>query len=240
MIHYTEATVFNVNTHVIVNTVNCAGVMGDGIALEFRLRYPEMFEDYVRRCKSKGVVIGRLYVYRLNDQFAILNFPTKNHWRYQSRIEWIEQGLDFFVKHYKKLEIASIAFPPLGCNRGGLDWRNVKPLMEKYLADLDIDVYICLDSDMAAKGIEGKMVAMVNAVSEYSWISNLELREDIIKKIMTGLPIRRFRDLRRIKGVGKKTYEQAFFYFYALAKLDKNASSNSTRAEQLNLFDMLK
>jgi O-acetyl-ADP-ribose deacetylase (regulator of RNase III) len=222
MIHYTETTVFNVNTRTIVNTINCAGVMGDGIALEFRLRYPEMFEDYVRRCKRKEVVIGKPYVYRPSNEFIILNFPTKKHWRYQSKVEWIEQGLDYFVGLYRQMGIASIAFPPLGCNRGGLDWRNVKPLMERYLGKLDIDVYICLDREKVATGVEGEMVATINDLSECSWINTLGLRDDIAKKILAGLPICRFRDLRRIKGVGKKTYEQAFLHFYALAKSSKD------------------
>ena len=152
MIKYYDGTVFNTPAKTIVNTVNCAGVMGAGIALEFKLRYPEMYEDYVQKCKNKEMKTGRPRIYEYSDGLWILNFPTKGHWRFPSKINWIEEGLKYFAENYKKRNIESIAFPKLGTNNGGLDWIEVKSLMENYLRDLDIDVYICLDEKTEAEG----------------------------------------------------------------------------------------
>jgi len=125
-----------------VNTVNCAGIMGKGIAREFKKLYPEMFEDYEQRCKAREVKPGVPYLYE--DLFGdkIINFPTKDHWKALSKIEHIIQGLDLFVGHYKEWGIKSVAFPPLGCGNGGLEWAVVGPLMYQKLSGLDIDVEI--------------------------------------------------------------------------------------------------
>ncbi len=158
MIKYSKTTVFNINTQTIVNTVNCVGAMGAGLALEFKLRFPEMYEEYVIRCKKKEVKIGIPYIYSYDNDLLILNFPTKDHWKYPSKIEWIEEGLDYFVSNHKEWGITSIAFPKLGSSNGKLDWQNVRLLMEKYLENIDIEVYICLDEENEANGIEKKML----------------------------------------------------------------------------------
>ena len=108
MIKYYEGTVFNVETEVIVNTVNCFGVMGAGIALEFKLRYPEMFNEYEKMCKEKKYSVGRPRIHTVSDK-RILNFPTKNHWRAPSKIEWID-GLIMIKKIWQYLVI----FPSTG------------------------------------------------------------------------------------------------------------------------------
>lgn len=126
----------------IVNTVNCVGVMGKGIALEFKKRYPEMFSDYLRRCKSGEVKTGMPYVFNNSDGIKILNFPTKDHWRSPSRLSYVIEGLDWFVDNYKKYGITSIAFPPLGCGNGGLTWEVVGPVMYQKLAGLPIEIEI--------------------------------------------------------------------------------------------------
>ena len=145
----------------IVNTVNCVGVMGAGLALEFQLRFPEMERDYVERCNQKRVEVGRPYLYKDYSDPWILNFPTKNHWKYPSKIEWIEQGLKYFSANYQRGGITSIAFPKLGCSNGGLEWEIVSPLMDKYLQDLGIDVFICEDTEKEASGTERVMVHML-------------------------------------------------------------------------------
>lgn len=126
----------------IVNTVNCVGVMGKGIALEFKKRYPEMYIEYVDKCRLGEVKIGEPYVYHNADGRKILNFPTKNHWRSPSRLSYVIDGLDWFVTHYEEYGIKSIAFPPLGCGNGGLSWKIVGPLMYNKLCDLPIDIEI--------------------------------------------------------------------------------------------------
>lgn len=124
----------------LVNTVNCVGVMGKGIALEFRKRFPEMYEDYVRRCGAKLVKLGEPYLYRSLTPPWILNFPTKDHWRSVSRIQDIASGLRYLEAHYREWGITSLAVPPLGCGQGQLEWRIVGPLLYKSLNALTIPV----------------------------------------------------------------------------------------------------
>lgn len=143
MITYKQGSLFDGNEQTIVNTVNCVGVMGKGIALEFKKQYPDMFTKYKSFCDRKMLNIGDLYLYTSPDRM-ILNFPTKYHWRNKSKLSYIEDGLKKFVDTYKDKGITSIAFPLLGCQNGGLDWESqVKPLMESYLSDLN-DIYIVI------------------------------------------------------------------------------------------------
>lgn len=238
MLRYTDTTVFNVGAQTIVNTINCVGVMGTGLALEFQLRFPEMEKDYVQRCQQKKVEVGRPYLYKDYGSPWILNFPTKHHWKYPSKIEWIEQGLRYFATNYERGGITSVAFPKLGCSNGGLDWHIVSSLMEEYLKDLDIDIFICEDTEKEASGTEGVMVQMLNKLEKLDWAEETCLRSDIKKKIIAATPIHRFRDLRRVEGIGKQTYNDVFSCLYSLA-----ANTNGTNAmqqpevENLNLFE---
>jgi O-acetyl-ADP-ribose deacetylase (regulator of RNase III) len=125
-----------------VNTVNCVGVMGKGVAQGFKERFPAMFEDYAMRCGRKEVRLGEPYPYFGVPHIIILNFPTKDHWRSPSRLADIERGLDYFVQHYVEWGIKSVAFPPLGCGNGGLNWGEVGPLMYGKLRKLDIPIEV--------------------------------------------------------------------------------------------------
>lgn len=143
MIIYKKGDLFESKMKTIVNPVNCVGVMGKGIALTYKKKYPDMFKKYKVFCKNKQISPGMLYLYK--DPFSlisILNFPTKNHWRDPSTLEYIELGLIKFKETYKSKNITSIAFPQLGCDNGGLTWNEVGPLMERYLSDIDIPVEI--------------------------------------------------------------------------------------------------
>ncbi len=133
--------IFESNCSTIVNTVNCVGVMGKGIALEFKKKYPEMFMEYVLKCDRGEVKPGTPYVYQGNG-ISILNFPTKDHWRSPSRLSYVMDGLNWFVDNYEKYGIDSIAFPPLGCGNGGLTWNVVGPIMYQKLSKLPIDIEI--------------------------------------------------------------------------------------------------
>jgi O-acetyl-ADP-ribose deacetylase (regulator of RNase III)/uncharacterized protein YwgA len=124
----------------LVNTVNCVGVMGKGIALEFKKRFPDMFEDYVRRCKRGEVRLGRPYLYRPMWGPWVLNFPTKDSWRSVSRLSDIVSGLIYLEKHVEEWGITSIAVPPLGCGNGQLEWRVVGPTLYRHLSTLNIPV----------------------------------------------------------------------------------------------------
>lgn len=128
----------------IVNTVNCVGVMGKGIALQFRNKWPRNFRAYEAACKAKQVRTGQMFVFdsgALVQPNYIINFPTKEHWRSGARIEYIRDGLTDLVAQIRTLGIRSIAIPPLGCGNGGLDWLVVRPLIESAFAEMpDIEV----------------------------------------------------------------------------------------------------
>ncbi|RLI77322.1 hypothetical protein DRP05_10440 [Archaeoglobales archaeon] len=106
--------------------------------------------------------LGMVFTFQMEEPH-ILNFPTKDHWRYPSKLEWIEEGLKYFADKYKSLNIKSIAFPKLGTDKGGLEWEDVKDLMEKYLGNIDILVYVCYDNKPDL--IEQKMIQEVNTLS---------------------------------------------------------------------------
>ncbi len=142
MITYVSGNLFCSPAQVLVNTVNTVGVMGKGVAREFKRIYPEMFTQYCELCESGQLDIGKLWLFKTLNKW-ILNFPTKKHWRSPSRQEYIEEGLKKFAKQYAKVGIYSIAFPPLGCGNGGLDFNSVvRPLMKHYLKDLPINAFI--------------------------------------------------------------------------------------------------
>ncbi len=124
----------------IVNTVNCVGIMGKGIAQIFKKEYPDMFADYARRCERGEVRLGEPYHFKDLTGVSIVNFPTKGHWRAATRLEDVETGLDYFVEHFRTWGITSVAFPPLGCGNGGLEWATVGPLMYSKLKGLGIPV----------------------------------------------------------------------------------------------------
>lgn len=130
---------FESRAQTLVNTVNCVGVMGKGVAEKFKTRFPAMFEDYKRRTDAKQVRLGEPYLYRDAAGTRIVNFPTKDHWRSPSRLADIERGLDYLAAHVAEWGITSIALPPLGCGNGGLEWSEVGPLIYSKLHQLSID-----------------------------------------------------------------------------------------------------
>lgn len=139
MIKTTRGNILRENADALVNTVNCAGYMGKGIALQFKKAFPENFKAYQRACRAKQVQPGRMFIYEttsmLNPKYVI-NFPTKRHWRGKSRVKDIEIGLESLVREVERLGIKSIAVPPLGCGLGGLDWNIIRPMIAKAFAGL--------------------------------------------------------------------------------------------------------
>lgn len=131
---------FQSKAQTLVNTVNCVGVMGKGVALEFKKRFPDMYEDYVRRCQAKQVKLGQPYLYKRLVPPWILNFPTKDDWRSVSRLADIVRGLQYLEQHYREWEITSLAVPPLGCGQGQLEWRVVGPTLYRHLKRLNIPI----------------------------------------------------------------------------------------------------
>lgn len=157
MIIYKTGNIFNSNAQVITNAINCVGVMGKGIALQFKNKFPEMFLDYKKKCENKEVKLGVPYLWN-NGQVQILNFPTKGHWRDNSSLGDIELGLRYLAENFEKLEINSIALPPLGCGNGGLNWNDVKMLIDRHLGPLELlDVYVYESSEIDLNNLLGQI-----------------------------------------------------------------------------------
>lgn len=140
MITFTQGNLLDTRAEALVNTVNTVGVMGKGIALMFKERFADNYQRYAAACKAKEVHTGRMFVTEVRELDGprwIVNFPTKQHWRAPSRLEWITAGLQDLRRFISEHGVKSIAIPPLGAGNGGLDWADVKPLIEAALGDLD-------------------------------------------------------------------------------------------------------
>lgn len=224
MLKYSQTTVFNVNTQTIVNTVNCMGVMGAGLALEFKLRFPQMYADYVKRCRRGEITVGKVSLYQEENLPNIINFPTKDNWKYPSNLAWIESGLRDFIDKYQKWGITSIAFPKLGCDRGGLQWSQVNSVMEKYLTSQDdLEVYICLDNETQAQGVEKQMLDLLSQPEILQKELNLTTYQQ--EKIIQALPLPRFRNLAKIYGISKDKYQDIFKALYIISQETVTISS---------------
>lgn len=139
MIEFRKGNLFESDAEALVNTVNCVGVMGKGIALQFKQAFPDNFKEYKKVCRKNELQPGKMLVYKNNSLINpkyIVNFPTKKHWREKSKIEYIQDGLASLVEEIKSLDIKSIAVPPLGCGYGGLKWEEVQPLMKKAFSQI--------------------------------------------------------------------------------------------------------
>lgn len=148
-IEFKNGDMFSEPVQALVNTVNCVGVMGKGVALEFKKRWPANFKAYRKLCDAKQLSPGEMFTFDTKELFAsegpqfLINFPTKAHWRSKSKISYVEDGLDALLKTIEDHDIKSIAIPPLGCGNGGLDWNDVKPLIEVKLSGLsDVKIIV--------------------------------------------------------------------------------------------------
>jgi len=139
MIETTKGNLLNADAEALVNTVNCIGYMGKGIALQFKQAFPENFKAYEKVCKAHELQPGRMFVFPtglLQNPKYIINFPTKRHWKGNAKIEDIKAGLAALIQEVRILRIHSIAVPPLGCGLGGLDWNKVQPMIETAFAEV--------------------------------------------------------------------------------------------------------
>jgi O-acetyl-ADP-ribose deacetylase (regulator of RNase III) len=145
MITFTQGNLLEARAEALVNTVNTVGVMGKGIALMFKERFDENFRRYAAACKAKEVQTGKMFVtpvHELDGPRWIVNFPTKQHWRAPSRMEWVVEGLQDLRRFLAEQQVKSIAIPPLGAGNGGLEWADVREQIERALGDLDIDILV--------------------------------------------------------------------------------------------------
>ncbi|MHA4809215.1 type II toxin-antitoxin system antitoxin DNA ADP-ribosyl glycohydrolase DarG [Flavitalea flava] len=145
MITFKTGNLLDAKVEALVNTVNTVGVMGKGIALQFKNAFPENFKAYRDAVKTDSVQLGMVFIVPVNPIGTvkfIINFPTKGHWRYPSKLAWIESGLKDLKIKIKENKIKSVALPLLGCGNGGLDWNQVRPLIEKEMNNLEVEVII--------------------------------------------------------------------------------------------------
>jgi O-acetyl-ADP-ribose deacetylase (regulator of RNase III) len=158
MIYKAEGDLLGTNAEALVNTVNTVGVMGKGIALQFKLAFPDNYKAYEAACKHGEVELGKMFLFhRQSDPRVIINFPTKKHWRGKSKIGDIEAGLRALIEVVKKEKIRSIAVPPLGCGNGGLDWNDVRPRIERAFAGVPNVVVQLFHPEGAPKASEMKI-----------------------------------------------------------------------------------
>lgn len=214
-ITYIEGNIFNTKMQTIVNTVNCVGVMGRGIALVYKLRYPNMFERYQDICRNRQMEIGKLWLYNAEKNAPwVLNFPTKLHWKYPSKMEYIVKGLEKFVQTYKEKGITSIAFPMLGTLNGGLDADEVRKVMDHYLSQCDIPVEIYEYDPEVPDDLFETFKSKWNSLDESARKTQSGLRSITqVRAIDEALRYDRVRSLMELinyPGIGIKTMEACF------------------------------
>jgi len=222
-----KGNLFTSQAQALVNTVNTVGVMGAGVALEFRLRYPDMNEKYVELCKQKQIQIGKLWIYKAADRW-IINFPTKEDWKDDSKIEYLEDGLQKFVDTYKEKGITSVAFPVLGSRHGNIPENESIKVMESYLSRIDIPVEIYrYDPDLPDdlyESLKNKFLSMsIEEIKEKAQIQK-QYAEKLLK-ILGDDKIKNISSLTSVEGIGIRTLEKVFDYLFNRVKetkLDEN------------------
>jgi len=204
--------IFTTNCDVIVNTVNCVGVMGAGIALECRLRYPDMYVKYKSLCKRNLIEVGKLWLYK-SDEKWILNFPTKRDWKFPSKAEFIHKGLQKFIEVYEQKDIQSIAFPMLGADKGGIKVETTLSLLQEYLDPLPIDIELYQYDPEASDDLFDKLAVFLLS-NDVSYLSNItKIRKNYIEKAIEASKsgdIKQLNQLGRVEGIGIKTLEKLF------------------------------
>ncbi len=235
-----NGNLFTSKCQTLVNTVNCQGVMGAGIALEFKLRLPEMYELYVDKCRNGEIDIGKSWLYKTplgtREGRWVLNFPTKRQWRYPSRFQYLRAGLEEFLHTYGEKGIESIAFPVLGASNGGLDEDESLTVMQNYLERCEIPVEIYRYDPTAMDDLFREFQQKLLPNRDKSFLAkSMGVRVDRLSKILNVLnehdsPINSLSQLATVPGVGSKTLEKCFRYVM-------DAPARNLVAEQPSLFD---
>lgn len=209
-----DGNIFTSKSQVIVNTVNCEGVMGAGIALECRLRYPVMYSKYLEYCRNGELDIGKLWIYKSTDRW-ILNFPTKKYWRQPSKVEYLHAGLEKFTTMYQAKGIESIAFPVLGSQHGGLDSAMVIKIMISYFSKCSIPIEIYKYNNSARDDLYEifKEKFQSSDSSQIVLKAGLSVKSvEIIRRALENPAMCQLNQLAVVNGIGAKTLERAFCF----------------------------
>jgi O-acetyl-ADP-ribose deacetylase (regulator of RNase III) len=205
--------IFTTTHQTIVNTVNCFGVMGAGLALEYKYRYPEMFLRYKEICDKKLLDIGKLYLYKTNQKW-ILNFPTKHHWKFNTKPEYLIKGLQKFKETYKEKGIISIAFPLLGAQNGGITKEQSLEILEKYLANIEIPIEIYQYEKNAPDNLFETFSKTFLSQTNSELKKTTLLKEDKINKIKDILENKGLNNMGQLTtfSIGEATIQKCFDY----------------------------
>jgi len=208
--------IFTSKAQTLVNTINTVGVMGAGVALGFRLRYPDMYKRYKELCKNKLIQIGKLWIFKAPDRW-ILNFPTKENWKDESKIEYLEKGLQKFINTYKEKNITSIAFPILGSSHGKIPEEVSFNVMMKYLKQIDIPIEIYKLDLNVPDDVFFLLKTKLEDLSFKEIISKTGIQKQYMKILFDNLnndKIRNIASLSEVDGIGVKTLEKVFDFIY--------------------------
>ena len=215
-----KGNIFASQCQTLVNTVNCEGVMGAGIALEFKLRHPEMFEQYAAHCRAGRIDIGKLWIYQppaeAGDGRWVLNFPTKRRWKDPSRLEYLVSGLEKFAGSYHRRGVQSAAFPVLGSANGGLPEEASLAVMLQYLEPCEIPVEIYRYDATYVDDLYADFKRRFLRMDDRETAAALGLRINLVRKVRETLErehqINSISRLASVRGIGAKTLEKSFRY----------------------------
>ncbi|MBF7728600.1 macro domain-containing protein [Pseudomonas sp. N040] len=212
--------IFRSRAQTCVNTINCVGVMGAGIAFEYRLRYPEMFQQYRLLCEQGQIAIGKLWIFKAMDRW-VLNFPTKKHWRYPSQEDFLHAGLEKFMSTYKSRGISSVAFPLLGAQMGGLSAERSLEIMLDHLSPCAIPVEIYHYDPFAPDDLYEAFKNRFLELSDEQIKASSGLRSQSVEAIRKALADERvcqLNQLLKFEGIGDKTLEKAYSFVTQLLR----------------------
>ena len=227
-----KGNIFTSKSQTLVNAVNTVGVMGAGIALEYKLRFPLMYQKYLKICRNNQFNIGNLWLYKHTESKFILNFPTKTHWKYKSKEEYLIKGLEKFTQTYVQKNIKSIAFPLLGADNGGLSQNTSLSIMESYLKNCKIPIEIYIYDQNSKDDLYQKLIYLINNETVENISRNSQINHSIISNITIYLndnpSINSLSKLTQCKGIGANTLQKIYNYI--------NSTNKNNIDEQLNIF----
>ena len=218
-----KGNLFTSKAQTLVNTVNTVGVMGAGVALEFRLRFPDMYQKYVELCKRKQIEIGKLWIYKSSEKW-ILNFPTKDDWKEDSKIEYLEKGLEKFVATYKEKGITAVAFPVLGSRNGKIPEKKSLEIMKEYLSKCDIPVEIYRFEPNAPDELYDKLKNKFYGLSLNEIRIKTDIQKQYAEKLLDAFGDKKIKSVARLitlEGIGKKTLEKVFDFVFERNKTEE-------------------